>query len=104
MTKLIEEAFTHLETWVKDTAYPNTQELALYIGEDLTSEDQLWKTMEQVDLVSSHFQVYSKKITNIEKLIYKMEDEVIAAPSALLPEDKNSYTARQFQVRAQQGK
>ena len=49
LTKVIEEAFTHLETWVKDTAYPNMQELTLFIGKDLTSVDHLWKTMEQVD-------------------------------------------------------
>ena len=93
LTTLIETAFTQLEVWVKATPYPHTQELAEIIGEDLLEEEQLWKRMEQVDLVSSHFQVYRKKITNIEKLITKMEDKVIAAPTALLPEDKNSYTA-----------
>ena len=104
LKKLIEESFINIEAWVKDKAFPETQQLAVYLGGNLTSHDHLWNTMEQVDLVASNCQVYSKRISNIENLIYKMEDEVISAPAALLPEDKNSYTAQQFQVRVQQGK
>ena len=99
---LIKESFENIEAWVKDKAFPESQQLADYLGGNLTSHEHLWVTMEQVDLVSSNRQAYSKKISNIETLINKMEEEVMSAPAAVNPEDKDSYTARQFHVREKQ--
>ena len=97
---LIEESFVNIEVWVKEQAFPGSQHLADLLGGNLTSVEHLWVTMEQVDLVSSNRQAYNKKIYNIETLINKMEEEVMSAPAAVNPEDKDSYTAQQFHVRA----
>ena len=87
---LIGESVRNIERWVKEQAFPGSQLLADHHGGNLTSVEHLWVTMEQVDLVSSNRQAYSKKIVNIETLINKMEEEVMSAPAPVDPEDKDS--------------
>ena len=98
---LIGEYFTSLEAWVKDRAYFNIEGLTEGLQANLSDHDRLWAAMEQLQLITTDQLAYKMRLTNINKIITSMEDEVMLAPAAINPTDKDTYQERNFLVHAQ---
>ena len=95
---LLESYSTELTKWVKATGYPSLEELAALLTGDLEDEDTLWNVMHQVKLVTNNEKAYSKKLSYIESLISKLEEEVLKTPTPSTEEGAVTTTDRQFQV------
>ena len=103
-TTLIGDYFKSLEAWVKDRAYFNLDGLTKSLQGNLSNHDRLWAAMEQLQLVATDQLAYRTKLTNIDKILSSMEDEVMSAPTALKPSDKDTFQERDFQVCTQRTK
>ena len=97
-------SFENLEDWVKERAYFNIEGLTKSICEDLSSYDKLWAAMEQLQLVITDRLSYETRIKNIDKLVTALDNEVMSAPSAQNPTDKDTYQERQFLFHEKQTK
>ena len=58
--------------------------------------------MEQLQLVTADCLFYETRLKNIDKLVAALDNEVMSAPAALNPSDKDTYTDRQYLVRKEQ--
>ena len=92
------ESFENIEDWVKDRVYVNLQALTELLAGDLSNHEQLWAAMEQLQLVTADRLSYETRLKNIDKLIAALDNEVMSAPAALNPLDKDTYMDRQFLV------
>ena len=103
-TTLIGDYFKSLEAWVKDRAYANLDGLTKSLQGNLSDPDRLWAAMEALQLVATDQLTYKTKLANIDKILSAMEDEVMSAPAAIKPTDKDTYQERDLLVRAQRTK
>ena len=103
-TTLIVDYFKGLEAWVKDRAYVNLDTLTRSLQGNLEDPDRLWAAMEALQTVATDQLTYKQKLANIDKILSSMEDEVMSAPAALKPSDKDTFQERDFQVCTQRTK
>ena len=100
-TTLIGNYFKSLEEWVKDRAYPNIEALTKSLQGNMSDPEQLWATMEALQIVTSDQLKYKTQLANIDKILTSMEDEVMSALAGLKPTDKDTYQDRDLLVREQ---
>ena len=68
------------------------------LQENLTDRDALWAAMEALQVVAGDLLTYKHKLSNIDKIISSMEDEIMMAPAGINPADRDTFQTRQILV------
>ena len=95
---LLDKYHTDLEEWQMDRPTKNMENLTRVLQGDLSDRDTIWAAMEALQMVNTDVISYKHKLSNIDKLINNMENEVENAPSGIHPTDKDTCSIRQVAV------
>ena len=93
--QLLEKSFKILKNWVKVTVNAAGQNLAYIVKQDQSDLNNLWEVIEQVNLVTAHYDSYDKKLSYIEGLINRMNDKIMSTPKATSANEKDIIEDRQ---------
>ena len=95
---LLDKYHTYLEEWQMDRPTRNVENLTRILQRDLSDRETIWAAMEALQFVNTDVISYKHKLSNIQKLINNMEDEVENAPSGIHPTDTDTCRIRQVTV------
>ena len=100
---LVTKEFKLLEAWVKDNAQKQQDKLTETLREDLLDTEPKWACQEKLDLLVSLQKAWKKKLSYLNSLLQKMENEVLGALTAASQDDTDSINSCQFKIRELDG-
>ena len=99
LISLIEKEFKGLEGWMTKEAHPKVTELNKLLAGDLKDNDARWECETQLGIIATLNKTGLKKIAFIDKLLGKLQSQVLGAPIAETDQDEDTSEVRLFKTR-----
>ena len=99
LNHLINNEFKGLEGWLVKTAQPKLNNLQKLIRGDLTDQNSRWECEAEIQIAKTLTKQGQTKIEYIDKLVSKLNEQVLRAPLKIKDTDDDTSESRLYQAR-----